>query len=804
MSNYNAFPKQQLSLKSKNNSWRKKCVDWADNKTFLSSNLVRNTVWHKQINYDLLNGKINMRDMQSVVNPDNQTASFIPDKIPHYPIMNSKINVLRGEELARIFDYRVIVTNPNAISEIEENKKQQLFASLQQAIQNTAQSEEEFNAEIQKLSDYYNYEWQDFREIRGNAFLKHYSKEQNFDLMFNKGFVDAMAVGEEIYQCEVVSNEPVVKKLNPCKVRIFKSGYSNRIEDADIIILEDYWSPGKIHDYFYEELSPKDRKWLEELPNTIASGATDGMDNYDERYGLVQAHMMHEEFELNEGDIESLFGATESTSLLPYDFEGNVRVLRVYWKSRRKIKKIKYYDQMTGEELYKLRDENYITQTALGEEETILWVNQAWEGTKIGDSIYVNMRPCPVQYNSLSNPSKCHFGIVGTIYNLNDDRPFSLVDMMKQYNYLYDAIHDRLNKMIARNWGKMITVDLAKVPAQWTMEKWMHFAKVHGIAVVDSFKEGNIGAATGKLAGALNNASNGVIDAEFGQSISSQIELLEYIKNEMSDVAGISRQREGQIANRETVGGVERATLQSSHITEWLFATHDDTKKRVIEAFLETCKAAFQGSTKKFQYILPDKSIKMMEIDGDMFNECEFGVVVDNSSDTQKLASQMETLAQAALQNQLLDFSTIMKLYSSSSIAEKQRMVESNEKAIQERNAQAQQQQLQAQQQAEQLKQQTEMNKMQHEAAMNTENNETKILVAQISAQARQYDEANIIEGNEVMSEESRAKLNEQIREFDARLALDKERLAFDKDKAKTDARLKEKQINSRPKTTKK
>ena len=804
MSNYNAFPKQQLSLKSKNNSWRKKCVDWADNKTFLSSNLVRNTVWHKQINYDLLNGKINMKDMQSVVNPDNQTASFIPDKIPHYPIMNSKINVLRGEELARIFDYRVIVTNPNAISEIEENKKQQLFASLQQAIQNTAQSEEEFNAEIQKLSDYYNYEWQDFREIRGNAFLKHYSKEQNFDLMFNKGFVDAMAVGEEIYQCEVVSNEPVVKKLNPCKVRIFKSGYSNRIEDADIIILEDYWSPGKIHDYFYEELSPKDRKWLEELPNTIASGATDSMDNYDERYGLVQAHMMHEEFELNEGDIESLFGATESTSLLPYDFEGNVRVLRVYWKSRRKIKKIKYYDQMTGEELYKLRDENYITQTALGEEETILWVNQAWEGTKIGDSIYVNMRPCPVQYNSLSNPSKCHFGIVGTIYNLNDDRPFSLVDMMKQYNYLYDAVHDRLNKMIARNWGKMITVDLAKVPAQWTMEKWMHFAKVHGIAVVDSFKEGNIGAATGKLAGALNNASNGVIDAEFGQSISSQIELLEYIKNEMSDVAGISRQREGQIANRETVGGVERATLQSSHITEWLFATHDDTKKRVIEAFLETCKAAFQGSTKKFQYILPDKSIKMMEIDGDMFNECEFGVVVDNSSDTQKLASQMETLAQAALQNQLLDFSTIMKLYSSSSIAEKQRMVESNEKAIQERNAQAQQQQLQAQQQAEQMKQQTEMNKMQHEAAMNTENNETKILVAQIGAQARQYDEANVTEGNEVMSEESRAKLNEQIREFDARLALDKERLAFDKDKAKTDARLKEKQINKKPSTSSK
>jgi hypothetical protein len=270
----------------------------------------------------------------------------------------------------------------------------------------------------------------------------------------------------------------------------------------------------------------------------------------------------------------------------------------------------------------------------------------------------------------------------------------------------------------------------------------------------------------------------------------------------MSDVAGISRQREGQIANRETVGGVERATLQSSHITEWLFATHDDTKKRVLEAFLETCKVAYKGKNKKFQYILPDKSMKMMDIDGDIFNECDFGIVVDNSTDTQKLASQMETLAQAALQNQLLDFSTIMKLYSSSSIAEKQRMVETNERQIQERNAQAQQQQLQAQQQQAQMEQQAAMAKMEQENMLNERDNETKIIVAQINAQARQLDDADVVENVEVMSEESRAKLNEQIREFDARLALDKERLAFDKDKAKTDAILKEKQINSRGKTT--
>ena len=131
-------------------------------------------------------------------------------------------------------------------------------------------------------------------------------------------------------------------------------------------------------------------------------------------------------------------------------------------------------------------------------------------------------------------------------------------------------------------------------------------------------------------------------------------------------------------------------------------------------------------------------------------------------------------------------------------------MVEANERQIQERNAQAQQQQAQQLQQQAQMEQQTAMAKMEHETMLNERNNETKIIVAQINAQARQLDDADVVENVEGMSEESRAKLDEQIREFNARLALDKERLAFDKDKARTDAKLKEKQINSRPKTTKK
>jgi hypothetical protein len=96
----------------------------------------------------------------------------------------------------------------------------------------------------------------------------------------------------------------------------------------------------------------------------------------------------------------------------------------------------------------------------------------------------------------------------------------------------------------------------------------MYYARVHKTAVIDSFKEGNKGQSTGKLAGMMNNASNGVIDANQGDIIQHDVNLLSFIKMEMSEVMGVTQQREGQISNRETVGGVERSVLQSSHITE--------------------------------------------------------------------------------------------------------------------------------------------------------------------------------------------------------------------------------------------
>ena len=787
------FPRQQLSFASKGKKWRKQCVDWGANNSSITYSSIRKSVIHKKINYDLLNGILHMSDLELVYNPDSIDAGFIPDKIQHYPIMNSKLNVLRGEEYKRPFDYRAIVTNPSAISEMENTKKEQVFAALQQMIMETAQSEDDFNQKLMQLGDYFTYEYQDQREVRANYLLNHYVKELSLPFKFNSGIVDGMAVGEELYQVDIVEGEPTVERLNNMKVRIYRNGYSNKVEDADVIVIDDFWSPGRIIDTYFRWLSPKDIKYIEDLPYKGSSGNVDEMDNVDDRAGFVNAHMISDVLEENVVDTTTLFAPPLEENLLPYDLAGNIRVCKVYWKSRRMIKEVKSYDPITGEEVFKFYPETYVPDESLGEEVQTFWINEAWEGVRIGEDIYVNMRPRPIQFNRMSNPSRCHFGIIGSIYNINDDKPFSLVDMMKKYNYLYDVIHYRLNILIARNWGKIAKLDLAKIPAGWTVDKWMYYARVNGLAVEDSFKEGDIGAATGKLAGGLNNASSGVLDAEAGNSIQQLMNLLEFIKLEMSEVAGISKQREGQISNRETVGGVERATLQSSHITEWLFIIHEDVKRRVLDALIETAKICLRGRKKKFQYILPDGSMQLVEIDGDEFAENDYGIVVDNSNATVDLNSKIDALAQAGLQNQLLRFSTVMKLYSSYSITEKIRMIEKDERETMERAAQSQQQQLQAEQQRAQMEMQAKQQELQLKDEMNNRDNETKILVATIAANAKD-------DGIEepVYSQEAKDKLLEQMRETDLKLQLEREKFTEEKRKNKANEALKLKQINKK------
>ena len=721
-------PVQRLPFSKKTKEWRKNNIDGADRHSLYHSESVRKSLKTKIINYNLYDGIVDLRDVTDVVNPYQMDASYIPDSIPHQPIVVPKIDLLLGEEIKRRFDWRVIVSNSDAISKKEEDKKKELMGRLTQFMQANYQ-EEELQSKMGELEDYMKYDWQDLRERMANQIIKHYYQEQDFDTTFNNGFKDALLVAEEIYQIDLIHNEPVLTKLNPLKVYSIGAGKSNKIEDSSMIVIEDHWSSGKIIDYYHDELKPADIDYIKDYNSTSSSPSYSDDDN--------NHNLLHDALDGNgENFMDSLLHVAEVNGHYfnsnNTDENGNIRVLRVYWKSLKKIKKVKYYDE-EGETQYKIMSEEYIPNEMLGEEVKDLWVNEWWEGTKIGKDIYVSMKPREVQFNSLNNPSYCHPGIVGQVYNTNQGKAVSLMDRMKNYQYMYDVMWDRLNKAIATNYGKIYKLDLSQVPDNWEIEKWMHFAVVNKIAVVDSFKEGSQGAATGKLAGSFGQNSGNTIDMETGTYIQQHVQLLEFIKTEMSEIAGVSRQREGQINNSETVGGVERSVNQSSHITEYWFSTHEKVKLRVLKAFLETAKIALRGNNKKVQYVLDDQTIELLNMDGDVLSEADYGLVLTSSSKSAELEQTLKQYAQAFLQNGGR-LSSIMDIYFSPSLSDMRRKLELAEDKIDERNAQAQEEANKIAKQAQETSLQLEQAKLQLTEDNNIRDNETAVYIAELKA----------------------------------------------------------------------
>ena len=177
---------------------------------------------------------------------------------------------------------------------------------------------------------------------------------------------------EEAYIFDIVSGEVVMENLNPKKLYTFRSGQSSRIEDSDIIIIDDYWSPGKIQDTFFDKLKKSDYEHLDEIITNPTGGYGNGAFLDPSKEFIYMPSDDPSENLLN--DYIGFANELGMPSAQYVDYDGNIRVLRVYWKSARKIYKRKRYDPETGDPIEDYVDENYKANVSLGEELTPYWV----------------------------------------------------------------------------------------------------------------------------------------------------------------------------------------------------------------------------------------------------------------------------------------------------------------------------------------------------------------------------------------------------------------------------------------------
>jgi hypothetical protein len=411
----------------------------------------------------------------------------------------------------------------------------------------------------------------------------------------------------------------------------------------------------------------------------------------------------------------------------------------------KKIGKLSYIDEL-GMPQETIVNEMYKVNEERGESIEWVWISEYWEGMKIGENIYLNVRPKNQQFRKMDNLSVCKSGYVGTVYNANNSQSVSLMDRLVPWIYMYITLWYRLELAIAANQGKIALIDLSLVPDGWEIEKWMYYAQSMKFGFVDSFNEGKKGQSTGKLAGNIST-QNKVMDMETGNYIQQHIQLLEFTEQKIQQLSGVTPQRMGAISSSELVGTTERAVTQSSHITEKWYEVHNNTKVRVLQTLLDVAKDVYSGKTKKFQYVTDDLATVTFSLMGDKFTSSEYGVFVSNASKDLQALEALKSLTQAALQNDKMTISDVIDVYNSSSIADIRNKIKTSEAEAQAREQQMQEQQLQMQeqqmlmqQQAEQQKMQLDIEKENREDARNAQDNQTKLEIARMNMVSKMQD----------------------------------------------------------------
>lgn len=734
MRNINQFPLQRLPMSKKTQDWKEACVDYIAGHSQGSSRDGNNRSRKEEMQtyYDLYNSIYSEKDLKYVTNPFKQQDGF-PAMAQDYNIIKPKIDLLLGEETKRPFNFRVVHTSDIATSEIQDKAKQMIIDYIQATIMSKLGPEEQAryqealqSGEImtpEQIQKYISKDYKDIAEITAYHSLNYLKNKLNITHEFFKGWKDALIGGEEIYYVGIVNGEPCLQRINPIYFD-YDSDTSDLefIHEAQWCCYEMIMSLTEVYDRLYDKMSEKQlNELLDMMDDRSKGGVTPEVRKTSLDYPHIKTH--------------SINGFSSN----PFEEADNIHVWHCCWKSLKKIGFVNIINPETGmPEEYQV-DETY-KETGNELDVEWKWIIEVWEGYRIGQDLYVGIQPVEYQHISADNPNAQRLPYTGVIYNNTNSRPRSLVSMMKPLQYMYIVLWYRLELAMARDKGKVVTMDITQIPKSMNIDvaKWMHYLSALGVNFVNPYEEGwDIPGREGGKPSQFNQIS--ALDLTMANTIDQYINLMDKIESMLSEISGVSKQREGSISSNELVGNVERSVVQSAHITEPWFWVHNQVKKECLTMLLDTAKHAWKDNKTSIQYVLDDATRAFLTLSDDFFYE-DMDIFVEDTTKNQQQIEALKNLMQPAMQNgaSLLDIAEIITMDNVTMIRSKLEEIE--QKRMEQQQAMEQAQAEREQQMAQIQNEIKEEELMLKEAEMDLKkyeidsNNATKITVAQLNA----------------------------------------------------------------------
>ena len=721
-------------MSKKTEDWKKSCVDYIIGKSQGGSRNGNNRTRKEEMQtyYDLYNSIYNEKDLKYVTNPFKQQDGF-PAMAQDYNIIKPKIDLLLGEETKRPFNFRVVRTSEIATSEMQDKAKQMLIDYIQATIMSKLGPEEQAryqqaleSGEImppEQIQKYMSKDYKDIAEITAYHSLNYLKNKLNITHEFFKGWKDALIGGEEIYYVGILNGEPCLERINPLYFDYdTETSDLEFIHDAQWCVYEMKLSVTDIYDRYYDKLSEKQ---LNELLDLMSDSAKGGVNPEVRKTSLDYPHIK----------THTINGFSTN----PFEDGSNISVWHTCWQGFKKIGFVTITDPETGEPVEYVVDETYnVTGMELNVEWK--WIIETYEGYRAGEDLYFGMQPIEYQFVSADNPNAQRLPYTGVIYNNTNSKPRSLVSMMKPLQYMYIVLWYRLELAMARDKGKVVNMDITQIPKSMNIDvsKWMHYLSALGVNFINPYEEGwDIPGREGGKPAQFNQIT--ALDLTMANTINQYIMLMDKIESMLSEISGVSKQREGSISSNELVGNVERSVVQSAHITEPWFWTHNQVKRQAISMLLNTSKWAWKDNKTNLQYILDDATRAFITLSDNFFYE-DYDVFVEDTTKNQQQIDALKNLMQPAMQNgaSLLDITEIITMDNVAMIKNKLEEIEQKrmeqQQAMEQAQAEREQQMLQMQNEVKEeelMLKEAEMDLKKYEI---DSNNATKITVAQLNA----------------------------------------------------------------------
>lgn len=721
-------------MSKKTEDWKKSCVDYIIGKSQGGSRNGNNRTRKEEMQtyYDLYNSIYNEKDLKYVTNPFKQQDGF-PAMAQDYNIIKPKIDLLLGEETKRPFNFRVVRTSEIATSEMQDKAKQMLIDYIQATIMSKLGPEEQAryqqaleSGEImppEQIQKYMSKDYKDIAEITAYHSLNYLKNKLNITHEFFKGWKDALIGGEEIYYVGILNGEPCLERINPLYFDYdTETSDLEFIHDAQWCVYEMKLSVTDIYDRYYDKLSEKQ---LNELLDLMSDSAKGGVNPEVRKTSLDYPHIK----------THTINGFSTN----PFEDGSNISVWHTCWQGFKKIGFVTITDPETGEPIEYVVDETYnVTGMELNVEWK--WIIETYEGYRAGEDLYFGMQPIEYQFVSADNPNAQRLPYTGVIYNNTNSKPRSLVSTMKPLQYMYIVLWYRLELAMARDKGKVVNMDITQIPKSMNIDvsKWMHYLSALGVNFINPYEEGwDIPGREGGKPAQFNQIT--ALDLTMANTINQYIMLMDKIESMLSEISGVSKQREGSISSNELVGNVERSVVQSAHITEPWFWTHNQVKRQAISMLLNTSKWAWKDNKTNLQYILDDATRAFITLSDSFFYE-DYDVFVEDTTKNQQQIDALKNLMQPAMQNgaSLLDITEIITMDNVAMIKNKLEEIEQKrmeqQQAMEQAQAEREQQMLQMQNEVKEeelMLKEAEMDLKKYEI---DSNNATKITVAQLNA----------------------------------------------------------------------